>query len=138
MHRADTYAGKHVNSIYMQEMLRELLNARTGPPKLQPVLVNVKDRQRLPGNFKLSQSQKLALMGEYQGHNESVIIDLHQGRLQITNPYTGSFYLYPKSATEFEIEDEQYPAKFALDETGKAKNIKIWFRPDEYVEMSRK
>jgi len=137
VHRADTYANKEVNPIYIQAILREVLKARTGPPRRNPNLIRLDDKQTDEREHDLSSEQIFRLTGEYEDTRVSVVVDKYQGRLQITNPYSGRFYLLPVSDTEFVVEDEQYPGEFVLDETGAAKAIRIWGDRDEPFEMHR-
>ncbi|MGI9319228.1 MAG: hypothetical protein ACR2QW_18015, partial [bacterium] len=137
VHRTDTYANKKVNRIYIQAILREVLKARTGPPRRNPNLIRLDDNQTDEREHDLSSEQISRLTGEYKDTRVSVIVDEYQARLQITNPYSGRFYLLPVSDTEFVVEDEQYPGEFVLDETGAAKSIRIWGYHDELFEMHR-
>lgn len=137
VHRADTYANKHVNSIYIQAILREVLKARTGPSQLVPHMIRLDDSQADKRDHKLSSKQISGLIGEYKNAEVSVTVDEYQGRLKIANPYSGTFYLSLVSDTEFVIEDEQYRGEFVLDETGAAKTIRIWANRDAPFEMFR-
>ena len=137
VHRANTYTNKEVNRIYIQAILREVLKARTGPPRTNPKLIRLDDDQTDEFDYQLSSEEMSRLTGEYNDARVSVVVDEYRGRLQITNPYSGKFYLLPVSGTEFVVEDEQYPGEFVLDETGNAKAVRIWSSRDEFFEMSR-
>jgi hypothetical protein len=58
-------------------------------------------------------------------------------RLEITSPHWGSYFLLPRTATEFVAEDAQKRIKFELDATGRATAILIWFKPDDPYKMRR-
>ncbi len=137
VHRADTYANKHVNPIYIQTILREVLQARTGPPQPAPHMIRLDDNQADERDHKLSSKQISGLIGEYKNAEVSVTVDEYQGRLQIANPYTGRFYLSLVSDTGFVVEDAQYRGEFVLDETGAAKTIRVWANRDAPFEMFR-
>lgn len=138
VHRANTYdRRKHVVFSAIENILLGVLQARAGPPLPAPKLIPVGYPQTdTPRKF-LSEAQISGLAGQYILVDEVVTISDLDGRLVITNPYTGSFFLFPKTATEFEIEDEERRLEFSLDITGRATALQIWIRPDESYEFHR-
>ena len=139
VHRANTYEGRrrHVNSVAIQNMLLEVLKARTGPPKPDPKLITVnKPRTATPGQT-LTKAKILPLTGRYTSGDDVVTVRELDSRLEITNPHWGSYFLLPRTATEFVVEDAQKRIEFELDATGRATTLRIWFIPDEPYEMRR-
>ncbi len=135
VHRADTYTDKFVNDIYPEKILMEVLNSRTGPPNPTPKLVELDDKTVKTQGSGFPKEQIPLLTGKYYSADNSVVIEESEDHLQITNPYSGKFYLTPLSSTEFEVEDEQYRGEFVYDDTGIAVTIRIWTNsnePDEY------
>lgn len=137
VHRADTYTGKHVNQIFAQHILQEVLRARTGPPVAEPKLVRLVDSTPVKTVLALSKEQTSGLTGKYYMDDEVVTVREVEDRLEIMNPYTGTFYLFPASASEFEVEDEQFQVEFDREHNQIANTIRIRVGPDEVYELHR-
>ena len=140
VHRANTYAGsqKHVDYNTIRNMLLEVLKARTGPPLPAPKLITPDDphADSSPSQT-LTKAQRLSLMGKYFKDDNIVTVKELDSHLEITAPRGGNYFLLPRSATEFEIEDIQKRGEFELDETGNATAVKVWFNVGVPYEMQR-
>jgi len=136
VHRTNTFEGKG-NYTGIPIILHGVLEARMGPPSPAPKLITLSNTQADVPRQTLSKTQTSSFTGRYIKDDEVVTIRELDGRLEITNPLTGSFYLFPRTATEFEIEDEERRLEFELDATGRATAIRIWVRPDEPRELHR-
>ena len=139
VHRANTYEGrrKHVTSVAIQNILLEILKARTAPPKPAPKLIAVNSLQAATPDHRLTKAQVLPLTGRYARDNDVVTVRELDRRLEITNPHWGNYFLLPRTATEFVAEDARKRIEFELDATGRATAIRIWFKPDEPYEIPR-
>lgn len=136
VYRTNTYEGK-ASYIEAPLILIDVLEARVGPPSPSPKLITLSNTQATVPRQTLSKTQTSGLTGKYIGHDEVITIRELDDRLEITNPLTGSFYLFPRTATEFEIEDEERRLVFELDATGRSTAIRIWIRADESYQFRR-
>jgi CubicO group peptidase (beta-lactamase class C family) len=139
VHRANTYGGrgKHVNNVAIQNMLLEVLKARTGPPLTAPKLITLDNPQVNAPDQALSKTQISGLIGKYFKDGHVVTVRELDGRLETTSPRWGNYLLLARTPTEFEAEDAQNRVEFDLDANGSATTIRIWFRQDESYEMHR-
>ncbi len=139
VHRADTYKGRrgHVNYVAIQNILLEVLKARTGSPLPTARLITVDNSQiHVPGKI-LSKVQTLGLTGKYSKDGHVVTVRELDGRLETTSSRWGNYFLIPRTTTEFEAEDAQSRIEFVLDDTGTATAMQIWFETNEPYEMNR-
>lgn len=121
----------------IENILIAVLQARSGPPSLEPKLIPASNPKTDTPRKTLSGEQLSALTGKYTYENYTVSIREFDGRLEYTNSYSESFYLFPKTATKFEIEDIQWRIEFSLDTTGSATALQIWVNPDESYVLHR-
>lgn len=137
VHRANTYEGrqKHVSYQFIQNILLKVLKARIGSPRLTPKLMTLENPQADILAPILSKAQTSGLTGKYIKDGFSVTVRELDSGLEITSPYWGNYFLFPKTDTEFEVEDAKKRVEFVLDTTGTATAIKIWFNPDKTYEM---
>lgn len=139
VHRANTYEGKrkHVNNQFIKNVLLEVLKARTGSPQLTPKLITLNNPEIEAPSHTLSKAQTSGLVGEYVKGGFVVTVREVDQQLKVTSSHWGAYFLFPKTATEFEVEDAKKRVEFELDTTGRATAIRIWFNPDEPYEMHR-
>lgn len=137
VHRSDTYSRKHVSNFAIEFILEEVLKARIGPPQSAPKLISLENLPTDAPRQKLSKAQTSGLTGIYIIDDEVATVRELDGRLEISNPNTGSFFLLAKTATEFEIEDEERRIEFEVNEVGIATKIRIWVRPNQPYELHR-
>jgi CubicO group peptidase (beta-lactamase class C family) len=139
VHRDDTYdRRKYVMSNSIENILIGILQARTGPARPKPKLIVSDINPANISSINLTATQISALTGTYfYDENYSVTIKHANDKLEITKPSTGKLYLYPKTPSVFEIEDEQRRLEFTLDASGKATAFKFWIRPDQSFELQR-
>ena len=104
-------------------------------PRSEPSLIPLSSHEWNYPDYPLSVSQKSALTGTYQNEDETVVVDLRQDRLRLTNALSGSFFLFPESDTEFVIEDERYRVHFDLGDSKKAASLQIRITADLAFEL---
>lgn len=139
VHRANTYEGrrKHVGGTAIQNILLQVLKARIEPPRANPELIpaNVSTVDNV-GQV-LSKAEIARLAGDYVRKNFVVTVREIDGRLEVTSPRWGNYFLNAKSATEFEAEDAQKRVEFVIDAAGKTTAMRIWFRKGKPTELER-
>lgn len=134
VHRADTYAYKNVSYDAMRKVLRQTLNARTGPPRANPKLETVSTSDLAQPEAVLTQAQMTPLVGRYNRDGLVLVIRQIDDQLEVESPRQGRFFLRPLSQTEFRTEDSGWHLSFTLDEAGRSTLMRIWlaFRDDPY------
>ncbi len=65
VHRADTYDGRNVSFRAVRNILRQVLRARTGPPKAQPALTPLPTSPAADPGVALTADQRASLTGQY-------------------------------------------------------------------------
>lgn len=133
VHRSDTYLGGPVSDANIRTLVDKILNARSGPPASQARLVDMPELSRPNASSEVSGAEFAGLCGEYAQNGVCGIVRHTGNRLEMQMP-GGRFYLFPRSATEFDIEDMPHRLEFVLDGTGKARRMRMW-RPFEMSKL---
>jgi CubicO group peptidase (beta-lactamase class C family) len=96
-------------------LLSKVLDARKGPPKLDPELVPLPDTRNTPATISLPSAALAKYVGRYEvGGIEFTVTSTETGLL-IGTPSTGDFSLLPLSKSDFLIEDLDVPVTFEFD-----------------------
>lgn len=139
VHRVNTYGGGNVSNSTVKEVLRQILDARIGPPRANPVLETASNSQPAIPRSTLTPAQVAALTGQYQREADVETVTVVEGHLELHSPRQGHYLLHPLSPTEFRIEDIEWRLWFTLDETGTAAKMRVWPKsgdaPYEYTRV---
>jgi CubicO group peptidase (beta-lactamase class C family) len=138
VHRANTYDGRTVGNGAMRTMLRQILKARTAPPRANPGLVMMPNIQPVGPVRVLTDAQMASLTGQYRQNGIVATVRKIGGRLEVQSPRRGRFLLIPRSPTEFLVEDALWRLDFTLGGEDGPTKLRVWFgTDDEPYEMER-
>ncbi len=137
VHRADTYGIKHVSNSWVRYILIQVLRARSGPPHPDPKLATLDGSMPVTPGPRLSKEQMSPYIGDYRTGRFAVTVRENDGRLEISSPRWGDFFLIQKSSTEYLVEDAHKRVEFELDPSGRASAMRIWFSADKPKNMRR-
>ncbi len=131
VHRADTYSGKHVSYDAMRTVLRQILNARTGPPRPSPILETTQAANSVQSDALLTQAQMAPLIGQFIRDDLIVTVRQIDDQLEVESPRHGRFYLRPQSQTDFRMEDSEWRLSFIVDDAAVPIRMRIWLASDD-------
>jgi hypothetical protein len=77
------------------------------------------------------------LVGQYRKDDLVAKVRIVDGRLEVYAPSRGRFYLLPRGATAFQMEDTRTRVEFQFDGTKKATAMHLWFKPGKPFMMPR-
>lgn len=126
VHRANSYDGKHVLNRSIRKIVRQILRARTQPPRARPVMVTLSDPSAPTPRLVLTAAEMAKLSGRFRRGKRLLTVRTSHGRLELDSPFQGRFFLNPSSRSEFQLEDINWRLKFTLDKSGKPVKMHIW------------
>lgn len=131
VHRADTYLNKNVSYDVVRKILRQILNARTGPPRANPKLETVFTSGVVRPRASLTQAQMAPLVGRYNRDGLIVTVRQIDDQLEVESPRQGRFFLKPLSPTDYRMEDSDWRLRFTVDDTGTPTRMRVWLAPGD-------
>lgn len=136
VHRTDTYAGRKVRFSSMRKILRLILSARRGPardilllPTGKPALPTGPDISVRPATKPPRKTESISLVsGQYRRGVITLTVRRTGGRFEIESPRQGRFYLQPRGASEYVMEDSLWRVKFKLtgNEAAAKLHVRLW------------
>lgn len=93
VHRADTYLDKNVSYDVIRKILRQILNARTGPPHADPKLEPVSTSNPVRPEVSLTHAEMTPLVGRYNRDGLIVTVRQIDDQLEVESPRQSRFFL---------------------------------------------
>lgn len=118
VHRADTYSDSNVSYDAMRKVLRQVLNARTGPPLVNPKLETVSTPNLAEPEASLTHAQMAPLVGRYSRDGLIVTVWQIDDHLEVESSHHGRFFLNPLSQTGYHMQDSEWRLSFMVDDAG--------------------
>jgi CubicO group peptidase (beta-lactamase class C family) len=125
VHRVDTFwdldppfggsTKRQVTNVQRLELLRRILDARTGEPSADPRMTPLRTKSPPGFDVTVTHDELSRYAGTYDFGKFSLDIVMHDGCLMLRGPQMGTFPLQPRSPLEFTIEDIEAPARFEFD-----------------------
>lgn len=138
VHRADTYMDGSVSYDTMRKVLRQTLNARTGPPRANPKLETVSISSLFQPEASLTRAQMAPFVGRYIRDGLIVTVRQIDDQLEIDSPRQGRFYLIPMSLTYYRMEDSEWRLSFTVDDAGTPIRMRVRLAPgDDFYDFVR-
>ena len=131
VHRADTYSDRNVSFDAIRRILRQTLDARTGPPRASPKLEAVSTPGPVQPEASLTESQMAPLVGQYVRDGLVLTVRQLDDQLEVDSPRQGRFFLRPLSQSDFRMKDSEWRVSFTKDVAGKATRLRVWLAPGD-------
>jgi CubicO group peptidase (beta-lactamase class C family) len=126
VHRADTYLKRMVGDHEIHRLLHKILRGWVRQPEPNCILVDMPEARSQERRTSVSALDLDQFCGEFSHGQIRATVRRFGDHLEIETP-DGRFLLFPRSSTEFDIEDTEHRLDFVTDTSGKPVGLRIWW-----------